>query len=259
MRKTYSLLLLLFIVVLTLQSCSKGGTPTPETPEETFAPERYFVSRITTKMGYSRTNVEEFVYDDKKRLSEYRFRDSLQSVYESYRYTYDDQNRVVKSAYFTFNGAPGEVKLYSYNSDITTPTKAYPTTTDDGKAAYLWPVSLTATNQIVFLGDLGMCSYNALGQTVYFGAPTLFDPAYAYPVSYDNKNNPFKNVIGINPHYTCFINNFPTNTINNRLSLKFSGGVQLNLTYNGADFPKSAWYTDDTGFKHTITYEYAIK
>jgi hypothetical protein len=234
------LLLPLLFLALVIQSCKKD-TPPKADPDSTDA--NYVVSRVTINERRNSTQVQELSYDEKNRLKEIKYKEDIKRlIWDTYEFTYDEMDRLIKAEWYNGYGALQHVDTYKYTSD-STPKDGY--------------IGVDAKGQITSINAGYIVIYDFKGHILYYGADIWYTPGLDYHLSYDDKNNPFKNIIGVNSYFNNQMHTFPAITVNNILN-NFSGGV-WSFEYNKADYPTKASFTDETGFEHTIQYEYIVK
>jgi hypothetical protein len=235
--KRVSTLLLIVLSALCAQSCKKDVTEKPSQVDDKI----YLINRITLSSHWT-TDVQELSYDDKNRLIEFKYKDINRLIWDSYKYTYDGADRLVKREYIDGYGKLINTVNYHYTS------------AEEPKEGF---IAVNDKNQITGIGTDYLVKYDALGHILYYGADIWYNPGEDHGLVYDNKNNPFKNIVGVNSHFNNEIRAFPAITTNNVLN-NFNGGV-WKFEYNKANYPTKASYINGDGFEYKVTYEYIIK
>ncbi|MBD1384090.1 hypothetical protein IDJ75_02280 [Mucilaginibacter rigui] len=236
----FSTLLLIVLSALCFQSCKKDApSKTNDNPDPNAI---YLVNQITlSKYGY--TEVYALSYDNKNRLIECKYKEDLRRlVWDRYEYTYDNANRMIKREYYDGNDKLINTVNYQYTS---------------AEAPKIGFVAVNDKGQITGIGTDYLVKYDAQGHILFYGSSSLYQPGEDHGLVYDDKNNPFKNIVGVNSHFNNEIRAFPAITTNNLLNT-FDYGL-WSFIYNKANYPTKASYTNRDGIEYIITYEYTIK
>lgn len=238
------------VVVLTLASCSSNddNTSSPVLPTQ--------VIETIDYGGNIETYTINFIYNGSKIVrqevgsdaADYTYTDNLitkveykrnNEVIARYEYIYDSNERLINIKYFEFDDIGGDYGTdadYVYNSN--------------GSVSFtVYSGNLPDLNQSLS----GTMTLNAEGLV----ASVVSSAGYSYAYTYDTKNNPFKNIMGLNK--LLFFNDEATiNSIRNYLSEVVSYGNSINTTtynhtYNSNDFPTQTVRNNDY---ETITTQY---
>ena len=246
-----ALFVLLFII--SFQSCKKESPANPDKPTvdkpvdpptDTEKPDPskiYLVSKITLS-NHWHTDVQQLSYDNKNRLIEFKYKDINRLIWDRYEYTYDANNRMIKREYY--DGYDKLINTYDYQY----------TSSETPKAGF---IAVDTKNQITGIGTDYLVKYDNQGHILYYGSDIWYNPGEDHGLLYDNKNNPFKNIIGVNTHFNNEIRAFPAIYTNNLLNTFDNGN--WHFVYNIDNFPTSASYINQDGYEIKVTYEYIVK
>ena len=222
------LLYLFSAIALTLASCSSE--------DDSNNISDVLVTKIIETYEDNSTYTTEYVYSGTKLVS------STDSDGEYQLFTYTG-NLITKIEYFLSDDTLDQVETYTYDSSdrLISFVRVFPTDTDWGnKETYTYN-----TNGTIFVnyysGD-----YNSQTNLDQTGVITFLNGEISQiatsdgntdDYTYDNKNNPFKNVLGYNKIY--FTDALTDGVVNNIVTMTSSstGGSYVNTnTYNSNDF-----------------------
>jgi hypothetical protein len=254
MNKVFTLLLLPLFAVFA-QSCKKDSSAKNEKADSNRI---YLVSKITFHYPENLNRVEEYTYDDKRRITKSRTENywaTPRGQWETFTYEYDANNRLIKALVIDNANTVVSARLFTYNANKTASESVHEVT-ENGVRAFVYPVSLDANGRVIFVGTRFGVLYDDKGHFIYFGAPEWMD-IWNSTVQYDDKKNPFYNVVGLNPNFNYLVELYPIQTVNNLLTINNSGHKEM--TYNIDDYPVKSTYTATDGSKTVVEYEYIIK
>jgi hypothetical protein len=249
-----SILLLLIVLVAFASSCKKDKE-NPQSGKE----KEYLISRIVYQQSAKLHIAEEYRYDDKDRLINLRIQMYETNIslnnWKTFNYTYDATNKLTKAVEIGYDNKASSVLFFTYNYNTTYEDNVLSYKTEGDVTAVVYPISLDNKDRIKFAGKIYGLKYDSNGHLIYYGSPTAMENT-VMPFVYDNKNNPFANVVGLNPHFNFLIEPMPPQTVNNIISVNSSPAV---FDYNADNFPVASTITYPNGEKAVTTYEYIVK
>ena len=222
------LLYLFSAIALTLASCSSE--------DDSNNISDVLVTKIIETYEDNSTYTTEYVYSGTKLVS------STDSDGEYQLFTYTG-NLITKIEYFLSDDTLDQVETYTYDSSdrLISFVRVFPTDTDWGnKETYTYNTNGTISVNY-YSGD-----YNSQTNLDQTGVITFLNGEISQiatsdgntdDYTYDNKNNPFKNVLGYNKIY--FTDALTDGVVNNIVTMTSSstGGSYVNTnTYNSNDF-----------------------
>lgn len=250
MRKIVPLLSLLFVL---FQSCSSSDSDS--TSQNAILIKR--IVQTTPQVEY----VTDFTYDGLKMVES---KESTTNFLRRGVYTYTG-DLVTKIEYFDIDDALIETRIFNYNTEnkITSMLKLL-YLSESGTRVTFTHNSDGSVTAIGYSGDLINQNVLEYNNTITFSNGEISSMVQnmgnlTLNCSYDNKNNPFKNVIGFDEIAYANDGFFATainhNLIQNNLS---QPGIPVfttnyNFTYNSNDFPLTQT-TDSAGVLITYTY-----
>lgn len=194
------------------------------------------VTKIIETYDDNSTYTTEYVYSGTKLVSS----TGSDGEYELFTYT---GNLITKIEYFLSDDTLDELETYTYDSSdrLISFVRVFPTNTDWGnKETYTYNTNGTISVNY-YSGD-----YNSQTNLDQTGVITFLNGEISQiatsdgntdDYTYDNKNNPFKNVLGYNKIY--FTDALTDGVVNNVVTMTSSltGGSYVNTnTYNSNDF-----------------------
>lgn len=255
MNKLYNILLLLMLAA-SMQSCKKSSSDTVKPEMPTDDPSKIsLVSKINFQYSPNDRRVEEYIYDDKRRVSQSRT-ENYSAVpsgnWEIFNYKYDANDRLVKAVQLNRANEVQTTRLFTYNFNTTAGEQVYEVV-QNGVRAFAYPISLDANGRVIFVAKRYGVAYDAQGNFTYYGAPEWMKD-WDSTIQWDDKKNPFHNAVGLNPNFNYLVELYPLQTPHNLLTINNSG--KMVMVYNKEGFPTSSTFTATNGSQTLVTYEY---
>ncbi|MCQ6958875.1 hypothetical protein [Mucilaginibacter aquariorum] len=211
MNKIFLLLIVLSLII-SFQSCKKDGAK-PQLEQSKI----YLVSKITIDDVFGTHRAIKFTYDNNNRIITYS--SELYNQYETgagdpLRLTYDNDNKLI----LVEQGAPGKqpvskikfVYIHSKPDD-----KPEDISYDNGITTTVYTVFLNNQNRIMKVNKGLTSLYDNNGHLIFFGGVDGSLNLDLWGNKFDDKNNPFLNVAGLNPYVNYVAEPYPVVTLNN--------------------------------------------
>jgi hypothetical protein len=234
---------------LVFTSCSSDDTPVITTPVDTSG---ILVTRIIETYDDNSTYTTEYVYSGNKIVSA-----SGSDGYEMFTYT---GNLITKIEFFLSDNTLDQVETYSYDSSdrLISLVRVYPTETSWGdKQTYTYNTNGTISVSFYSGNYTSQTNLDRTGEITFLNgeiSQITTSDGNTDNYTYDNKINPFKNVLGFNKFY--FIDALTDGNLNNVTEMTSStiGGSYVNsYTYNANNFPLTC---ESVSSQETILEEY---
>lgn len=251
--KRNSTILLLAFIAFTI-SCKKDGFK--KSPPAKI----YLISKITTTYSFGNHRVAKYTYDDNNRIIQ-----SYSEIYNQYeigagkmyRFTYNSDNRLVLAEQGDAGTKALSILKFVYTFDKPN-GKAPETIFENGVTTTTYPVYLNSSERVTNVANGFTSVYDKNGHLLYFGYFSNGDVNLdLWGNKYDDKNNPFINVVGLNPYINYIDEVYPIQTLNNITKTSNNDGV--NYTYNDDNFPIKKVTKSLVDGDEVTTYEYIIK
>lgn len=249
MTKIYTILSLMLFVAC-FQSCKKNNSIEKDDSNKVSV-----VSKITFQYSPTQKRVEEYIYDNERRVLKSRtenYSTTPAGQWETYTYEYDSNNRLTKAVLTNVTNQVQGTQVFVYNYNTVAGEQIYFETRDGVQVAVV-PISLDANGRVIFVKKRYGLKYDAQGNFTYFGAPEGMNDWNA-TIQWDDKKNPFHNVVGLNPNFNYLVELYPIQTPHNLLTINNVGKTVI--TYNKEDLPVNSTHTGSDGSKTIIDYEY---